>query len=92
VKRNINRLEERQTFTSPKSYSAAVNNTNMTANDDLSDLNGLILEIQKLKQLVDISRMIMVMRNLNIELISYKDDMEKLQAFIEAAELLDRNG
>jgi len=36
--------------------------------------------------------MIMVIRNLNSKLINCKDGMEKLQAFIEASELIDRNG
>jgi len=54
AKRNINRFKERQIYTLSKSYFAAVNNTNMTVNDDLSDLNGLMFEIQKLKQLNDI--------------------------------------
>jgi len=71
-----------------KSYVATVNNDR----DDISDLNGLMCEIQKLKQLVDLSHMIMVIRNLNNRLINCKDGMEKLQAFIEATELLDRNG
>jgi len=90
AKRNINRPEERQIY-SPKSYAATINNTNMTVNDNISDLNELMFEIQKLKQLVDIPRMIMVIRNLNNRLRNCKDGMEKLQAFIEATELLDRN-
>jgi len=36
AKRNINRLIEGQTLTLPKSYSAAVNNSNMIINDDLN--------------------------------------------------------
>jgi len=91
AKRNINKPEERQIH-SPKLYAATINNTNMTVNDDISDLNGLIFEIQKLKQLVGISHMIMVIRNLNNRLINCKDGMERLQAFIEASELIDRNG
>jgi len=50
--------------TPSKSYVDTLNNTNM--NKDLSDLNGLMFEISKLKQLVDISRMIIVVRNLGI--------------------------
>jgi len=91
AKRNINRLIEGQTLTLPKSYSAAVNNSNITTNDNLSDLNGLMHEIQKLKQMIDIPRMITIIRNLNIRLISC-NGMDKLQAFIEAAKQLDRNG
>jgi len=36
--------------------------------------------------------MISVIRNLNNRLINSKDGMEKLQAFIEASELIDKNG
>jgi len=36
--------------------------------------------------------MIIVVRNLNNRLVNCKDDLEKLQAFIEATELLDKNG
>jgi len=35
--------------------------------------------------------MITVIRNLNNRLINCKDGMEKLQAFIEASELIDVN-
>jgi len=49
-------------------------------------------EIQRLKQLVDIPHMIMAIRNLNNKLINCRDGMEKLQVFVEASELLDRNG
>jgi len=91
VKRNINKLEDRQTHPT-KSYTAATSN-NMTVNE-LSDLNGLMFEIQKLKQLVNISHMIIVIRNFNLnnKLINCKDGMEKLQAFIEVSELIDTNG
>jgi len=44
MKRNTNTLEERQTH-SPKSYAATINDNNMTMNDDISDFNGLIFEI-----------------------------------------------
>jgi len=60
----------------------------MTVNDDLSDLNVLMSKIQKLKQLVNIPHMITVIRKLNNKLINFKDGMEKLQAFIEASELI----
>jgi len=49
-------------------------------------------EINKLKQLVNIPHMFSVIRNLNNRLINYKNGMEKLQAFIEASELMDING
>jgi len=61
-------------------------------NDDLSDINGLMSEISKLKQLVDIPHMILVIKNLNNKLLNAKDGLEKIQAFIEASEQLDRNG
>jgi len=48
-------------------------------------------EIQKLKQAIDIPRMITIIRNLN-RLTTCNDGMDKLQVFIEAAEQLDRNG
>jgi len=92
AKRNNNRYIEGQTNSLPKSYSAALNNSNMTTNDDLTDLNGLMHEIQKLKQTIDILRMITIIRNLNIRLATCNDGLDKLQAFIEAAEQLDRNG
>jgi len=76
-------------YTPSKSYAEALNNTNMTSDDDISDLNGLMTEIHKLKQLVDIPRIILIVRNLNNKLVNCKDDMEKLQAFIEATELLN---
>jgi len=95
MKRNANKSEEGQSHL-PKSYAAIVNDTNtninMTVNNDISDLNGLIFEIQRLKQLVDIPHMIMIIRNLNNKLINCKNGMKKLQAFIEASELIDRNG
>jgi len=92
AKRNNNRYTEGQINPLLKSYSAALNNTNMTTNDDLMDLNGLIHEIQKLKQMIDIPRMILIIRNLNIKLATCNDGLDKLHAFIEAAEQLDRNG
>jgi len=64
----------------------------MVNDDDISDLNKLIVEIQKLKQLVNIPRKIIIVRNLNNRLANCKDGMEKLQTFIAATELLDRNG
>jgi len=62
AKRNTNKFEERQIHPA-KSYAATISNNNMTVNDDLSDLNGLMFKIQKLKQLVNIPHMIMVIRN-----------------------------
>jgi len=91
VKRNINRAKEKQMYTPSKSFTAVTNNTNLIMNNDISGLNGLMSEIQKLKQLVNIPHMIMVIRNLNNKLVNCKDGMEKLQAFIEAAESLDKN-
>jgi len=89
TKRNNNKLEEKQTF--PKSYAATINNNNtsMTANNEISDFNGLMFEINKLKQIVNIPRMIIVIRNLNNRLINCKDGMEKIQTFIEASEQID---
>jgi len=49
-------------------------------------------EIYKLKQLVDIPHMIMIIKNLNNKLTNAKDGIEKLQAFIEASEQIERNG
>jgi len=62
--KSINKYETRQT-NSPRSYAATINNNNTTVNDDLSDLNGLMSELHKLKQLIDIPHMIMVIKNLN---------------------------
>jgi len=76
-KRNTNIFEKRQTHSS-KSYAATINDNNMTMNDDISDLNGLIFEINKLKQLINIPHMITVIRNLNNRLINCKDGIEKL--------------
>jgi len=86
VKRNINGAKEKQMYTLSKSFAAVTNNTNLTMNNDISELNELMSEIQKLKQLVDIPQTIIVIRNLNNKLVNCKDSMEKLQAFIEAAE------
>jgi len=61
----------------------------MTVNDDISDQ---LIDIWNLKtKLVDIPHMIIVVKNLNNRLANCKDGMEKQQAFIEAAELFDRN-
>jgi len=90
ISKNINKNIERQ-VNYQNSYASILNNNNNT-NDDISNLNGLMNEIQKLKQLVNIPQMIMIIRNLNIKLINCRDGIEKLQAFVEAAELLDRNG
>jgi len=65
------------------------NNISMLINNEISDFNGLISEINKLKQLINIPHMIIVIRNLNNRLINSKYGIEKLQAFIEASELLD---
>jgi len=89
--KSINKYETRQTNSS-RSYAATINNNNTTVNDDLSDLNDLMSELHKLKQLIDIPHMIMVIKNLNNKLINAKNGMEKLQAFIEASELIERNG
>jgi len=90
--RNINRHDEKH---NPRLYAALLNNNsnnNVPASDDIAELNGLMLEIQRLRQLVDIPHMILVVRNLNIRLANCKDGLEKLQAFIEASESLNRNG
>jgi len=89
--KSVNKLKFSQTQPS-RSYAETTSNINTTVNDDLSDINGLISEITKLKQLIDIPHMILVIRNLNNKLFNAKDGMEKIQAFIEATELLDRNG
>jgi len=68
------------------------NNLNVPISDDISNCNGLISEINKLKQLVNVSHMLTVIRNLNYRLVNCKDGLEKLQAFIEASEQLDFNG
>jgi len=89
---NINNPKEKQTYL-PRTYAGTLNNnTSTTLNDEISDFNGLISEINKLKQLINIPHMISVIRNLNNRIINSKDGMEKLQAFIEVAELIDRNG
>jgi len=77
-----------------KSYATTLNsnNNNTILNDDISNFNGLMSEINKLKQLVNIPHLFSVIRNLNNRLINCKDGMEKLQAFIEASELIDFNG
>jgi len=48
-KRNVNKTEERQTYSS-KSYAETSNNNNisMTMNEEISDFNGLMYEINKL--------------------------------------------
>jgi len=88
-KRDNNKYKERQT--SLKTYAATINNNNssMTVNNEISDFNGLMFEINKLKQLVNIPHMINVIRNLNNSLINCKDGMEKIQVFIEASEQID---
>jgi len=86
AKRNINKPEEGQANLH-RLYAAILNNnnnTNITTNDDITELNGLIYEIQRLKQLVDIPHMMMVIRNLNNKLLNCRDEIEKLQTFIEA--------
>jgi len=50
------------------------------------------MKIKKLKQLVDIPRMISIVQNLNSKLINCKDGLKKLQTFIKAiAEHIRRN-
>jgi len=90
LNRNINRAEEKL-YTPSKSFAEVTNRTNPTMNNDVSEFTGLISEIQKLKQTINIPHMIKVIRNLNNRLANCNDDMEKLQAFIEVANLLDRN-
>jgi len=89
----VNTGEKRQTHLM-KSYATTLNsnNNNTILNDDISNFNGLMSEINKLKQLVNIPHLFSVIRNLNNRLINCKDGMEKLQAFIEASELIDFNG
>lgn len=52
----------------------------------INNFNSLVYEIKKLKQLVDVDNMLSVIRNLNIKLANCRDGLEKLQAFIEAAD------
>jgi len=89
----VNIGEKRQTLPT-KSYATMLNNNNNNSflNDDISNFNGLMFEINRLKRLVNIPHFFSVIRNLNNRLINCKDGMEKLQAFIEASELIDSNG
>jgi len=89
INRNSDRAEEKL-YTPSKSFAAVINKTNPTINNDASEFTGLMSEIQK--QTVNIPHMIKVIRNLNNRLANCNDGMEKLQVFIEAADLLDRNG
>jgi len=50
----------------------------------------MISDIQKLKQCVDIPKMIAIIRNLNVKLMNCRDGFEKL-AFIEVADLIELN-
>jgi len=91
--RNNNIHDKRQTQQT-KTYAAMIhnNNSNIPISEDISNFKGLISEINKLKQLVNVSHMLTIIRNLNNRLANCKDGLEKLQAFIEASELLDFNG
>lgn len=90
-------------YSLPRSYADALKQTNksssqkiitdMMANNshsnDLDDFNGLISEIRKLNHIIDVKNMFNIVRNLNIKLLTCNDGLGKLQAFIEAAELLN---
>lgn len=60
--------------------------TGISNTDNISNFNNLISEIKKLKQIIDLDKMLKIIKNLNIKLQTCNDGFSKLQVFIEAAE------
>lgn len=80
-------LPPRSNITPSKTFADATKTLN--SNKDLSDFNSLLSELNKLSKMVNIQNMLNVICNLNAKLATCHSGFEKLQAFVEAAELIE---